>query len=82
MSVVKRILEANHFSKTLPDGWINHAYRAHLKLRADKLSVITASIIILDDEQSIPAFIKTEIISSPLTKRQLKKTDENQLSLF
>lgn len=37
MSIVKRILEANKFSKSLPEGWIDHAYRAHLQLRWEQL---------------------------------------------
>lgn len=82
MSVTKRILEANHFSTALPEGWIDHAYRAHLKLRIDKLAQVTASIIVPEDEQPVSTVIKTEIISVPLTKHRSKKADENQLSLF
>jgi len=88
VSVVKRILEANHFSKTLPDGWIDHAYRAHLKLRADKMEqwrkdyyhipeVVAPEGVILNTPEAIREDIRT---NKP--KQSGKKTDKNQLSLF
>ena len=70
MSVVKRILEANNFSKHLPDSWKSN-------LLPNAVAVVQV------DEVSVFTFIKPEIITVPLTKKhQLKQTDKNQLSLF
>lgn len=69
MSVVKRILEANRFSKHLPPEWKAKELASWLQ-KAYDLSLTEPQIKV------------TEAIVHSLTKRQSKKIDENQLSLF
>lgn len=68
MSVIKRILEANRFSKTLPHEWEDKLYREALAKKVEELKA---------ENLVTSGFMK--LIT---TNRQSKKTDENQLSLF
>lgn len=77
MSVAKRILEANKFSKYLPTEWEDREYRM-------KRGEVSAKYRI-NPVTNIPQILKIdnpEVISLPLVKHQSKKTDINQLSLF
>lgn len=77
MSVVKRILEANKFSKHLPEEWEDKEYRAKRYGLLHYVERANPVIPLLTQEEM---YQKLQEHYKP--KQSSKKTDENQLSLF
>lgn len=78
MSVIKRILEANKFSKHLPEEWEDKEYRAKRFTRGLLYYIEEAAPIHLHTQEEM----YQELQEHYKPKQSGKKTDENQLSLF
>lgn len=79
MSVIKRILEANKFSKHLPEEWIDKEYREKHSKDFLSFAVDMCKPAEFNDAQK-KIIVYMEQVIKP--KQSGKKTDENQLSLF